>query len=180
VTLAESRFEQHRDGAALRVVIRRPDSGEEFTLYTVSEPAPPGYGARSDPDFYLDSWGTPDTEDLAWAADSRHLAFVIKTSPELASEGIEGDHTYRWTVFVADTETREVEQVADLGTCHGTFEGGNSASCRRMQPTVAWTPDSQSFSVLNDSTLTRYDLTGTELESQPFTEQGPVVWLESR
>ncbi len=182
-TWAEIRTDNGRDEGSLTVVLRRPDSAEETTLYEYSEAAPPWYDADEhrfgDGPGAFNDWWAPRVIDLEWAPDSTRLAFVTITTPP---DGEDGDRHVQWQLFVADTATGEVDQIADLGRCAEPVheDGQHFRICDENPPSLAWTPDGESLTVLSDSTLTRYDPTGKVLDSEPTTIEGPLVWLQSK
>ena len=96
-------------------------------------------------------------------------------------EGPESGRHVQWQLFVADTATGEVDQIADLGRCVEPVDrsGGHARVCEEKSPSLAWTPDGERLTVLSDSTLTTLDLDGKVLDSEPATVQGPLVWLEA-
>lgn len=181
--LAVAHSEHGRDRGSLRVVLRSPDSGDEITVHEYSEAAPPWYDADEhrfgDGPGAFNSWAAPRLTDLQWAPDSARLAFAMASTPE------GGDHQARhlqWQLFVADAGTGEVEQVASLGRCTEPVDetGGFARACEKTEPSLSWTPDGKSITVLEDSTLTTYDPTGKELSSEPSELVGPIVWLTSK
>ena len=169
---AETRYEQRPDKASLTVLLRDPDSPDVTTLYRYSEPAPPWYhgGQRGDAG-KLPGWGAPYVIDLQWTPDSTRLAFITITVRELAHRPAGTADGYQLRLFVADTTTGKVDQVADLGRC----------ACNGYSPHLAWTPDGQSLTVFSHSTLIHYDLTGKQLDSAVADPPmgGPLAWLET-
>ena len=85
----------------------------------------------------------------------------------------------QWQLFVADAVSGAVEQIADLGRCTEPVDadGRFARVCERKEPSLSWTPDGKSITVLADSTLTTYDPTGKELSSEPTDLMGPIVWM---
>jgi len=162
---AEARYYRRDREASVAVVLRRPNSSVVTTLYEHAEPAPPWYEGAG-------------AFQLAWAPASTRLAFVALTTSALAHQS-EGDrNAYQWRLFLGDADTGKVDQVADLGRCDRRDRG--AASCGSHAPSLAWTPDGQSLTVLANAHLTRYDLDGTVLESEPTDLKGPIAWVESR
>lgn len=181
-TLAVSHSEHGRNRGSLSVVLRDPTSRTESTLYEYSETAPPWYDAEqhrfADWPGAFNSWWAPRLTDLQWAPDSTRLAFAMASTPE---GGDDRARHLQWQLFVADTSTGDVEQIADLGRCTQPVDesGGFALSCEKEEPSLSWTPDGESITVLADSTLTTYDPTGKELSSEPSDLTGPIVWLTS-
>ena len=165
------------------MVLRNPGSAEATPLYEYSEAAPPWYDAEehryADSPGAFNSWWAPRLTDLQWAPDSTRLAFTVATTPEGGDD--EARHL-QWRLFLADQTSGEVEQIADLGRCtEPVVEGGRfGRTCEGKEPSLSWTPDGQSITVLADATLTTYDLTGKELSSEPSNLIGPIVWMTSK
>ncbi len=182
-TLAEVHSDHSRNRGSLTVVLRHPDSSEQTTLYEYSEEAPPWYDAEehrfgNGPGAF-NSWNAPHLDDLQWAPNSTRLAFAMTTTPE---GGDDEDRQVQWQLFVANPVTGEVEQIADLGRCAEPVDenGRFTRSCDEKEPSLSWTPDGNSLTVLADSTLTTYDLTGKKLSSEPTDLIGPMVWMTSK
>ena len=114
---------------------------------------------------------------LQWAPDSTRLAFATVATPE--GEG--GDRQVQWQLLVADTATGQVDTIADLGRCAELVkENGDYAhDCEKASPSLAWTPDGESLTVLSDGSLTTYDRTGKVLDTEPTQLKGPLVWMDS-
>ena len=178
-TWAEIRHEYGPDEGSLSVVLRDPDSAGETTLYEHSETAPRWYDAEehrfaSGPGAF-NNWGVLPFMQLHWAPDSTRLAFATMTTPE----GGRRERHVQWQLFVADTATGEVEQIAELGECAEPVDedGHHARVCDKQYPFVSWTPDGESLTVLSGSTLTTYDQNGEVLSSEPTDLIGPIVWM---
>lgn len=181
--LAVSHSQHGRDTGALRVALRDPDSRTERTVFEYSEPAPPWYDADehrygSRPGEF-NSWWTPRVTDLQWAPDSTQLAFAMASTAE---GGDDDTRHLEWQLFVGDPFAGELEPVASLGRCTEPVDedGGFGRACERKEPSLSWTPDGNSITVLADSALTTYDPTGKELSSEPSELVGPIVWLTTQ
>ena len=181
-TWAETRYAHRADQGSMTVVLRDPDSPAETTLYEYAEAAPAWYDAEehrfADGPNAFNDWGAPRLVDLRWAPDSARLAFATMTTPEGGADR----RQVQWQLFVADTATGEVERIADLGRCTEPVDerGRYSRVCEGTAVSLAWAPGGQRLTVLSDGSLTSYDLTGTVLDSEPTTIEGPIVWMESR
>ena len=180
-TLAETRYEHRAKKGSMTIVLRDPDSPDESTLYEYSEPAPAWYDAEehrfADGPTAFNDWGAPRLVDLRWAPDSARLAFATMTTPEGGADR----RQVRWQLFVADTATGETLRIADLGRCAEPVDerGGYSRVCEGQAVSLAWAPGGERLTVLSDGSLTAYDLTGTVLDSEPTTIEGPIVWMRS-
>jgi hypothetical protein len=179
-TLAVAYSEHSSDQGSLTVALRHPDSAADTTLYEYSEAAPPWFDAEehrfgSGPGEF-NSWWAPRLADLQWAPDSTRLALAITSTPE---DGDDEARHLQWKLFVSDPVSGEVEQIADLGRCTEPLdENGHFARlCEQKEPSLSWTPDGKRITVLADSTLTTYDLTGKELSSEHSDLIGPIVWM---
>ena len=181
-TLAQVRSDHTRRDGSLSVVLRPQSLGESSTVYEYSEPAPPWYDAEehrfADWPGAFNDWGAPRAVDLRWAPDSRRLAFATMTTP--AGEGT--GRRVEWRLFVADIAAGQVRQIAVLGRCSEPVDenGQHARLCDRPlagSPSLAWTPDGESLTVLAEDTLTTYGLTGKVLDSEPTDLQGPIVWM---
>lgn len=176
---AEIRRDHNRNSGWLTLVLRRPGSAEETTLYEYSEAAPPWYDPEehryADGPGAFNDWRAPRLVDLRWAPDSARLAFATMTTPDTEDDT---QRHVQWRLFVADTATGEVEQIAELGRCDEPLDE-EFPVCDASSPSLAWTPDGERLTVLKDGSLVTYDLSGTVLDSVSTTLQGPIVWLET-
>jgi hypothetical protein len=169
---AATRPTQLPDQASVSVVLKDPYSSEESTLFAYSEHAPAWYDVGQHTDIgAIPGWSAPAVLDLEWAPDSSRLAFILKTTVEGAPAGPD---TYQLSLVLADLTTGNVDEIADLGRC-GRRE--QDPYCGRAQPSLAWTPDGQSVTVLAFATLTTYDQAGKVLVSEPTMAVGPIAWL---
>jgi Tol biopolymer transport system component len=182
-TLAIAYSEYTRDQGSLTVVLRSAESGEDLTLYEVSEDAPAWYDVEdhrigSGPGMF-NSWDAPQLEDLQWAPDGTQLAFVTTTTPP---GGNEDERQVQWRLHVADVGTGTVEYIADLGRCSEPVDesGQHADVCGERPPSLSWTPDGKSLTVLADGNLMSYDPTGTVLSSERSRLIGPIVWMTAQ
>lgn len=181
-SLAEPNSEYSSDTGTLTVALRRPDGAVSDALYEYSQAAPPWYDAEehrfgTGPGAF-NSWWAPRLTDLQWAPDSTRLAFTVTTTPEDVDDRA---RHLQWPLFVADPSSGQVEQIADLGRCSQPVaeDGRFGRTCERKEPSLSWTPDGRSITVLADAALTTYDLTGKVLSSEPSNLIGPIVWMTS-
>jgi hypothetical protein len=167
--LALTRKGVYNDGVTVEVVIRDRSSKEDTPVYETSVPTPdwvePGHGD--------DPYMSPSIKALAWSADSRLLAFVLQTWSEQGP----GDEAFDWTLFVADVDSGETEEVAELVPCE-TDDRYGSWGCY-LDLWIAWAPDGERLSVLASQELSTYNRDGELLETKPTLRQGPIVWFGS-
>lgn len=180
-TLAEARFDQDISTASLAIVLHHPDSSDSSVLYEFTESAPQWYVDVMGDRRTSFGWGSPQVAGLQWAADSTRLSFVTFTRVTSADTADSENHPFEYQLWVADAESGEVEQIADLGECLADTQLRHyDIYCEGEPPSVAWTPDGKNLTVLHDSTLTTYDLEGEALDTEDTTIHGPLVWLDAK
>ena len=175
-TLAVASSTQQSGEASAWVVLWDEESGEQSTVYSVSETAPPTFSEDADGS----GWGSPSVLALAWSRDSERLAFLTSSLAESTDE----EYVYDRRLFVVDADSGETNEGAKLDTCAGSstyFDYGCFESVW-----LAWAPDGESLSALRRadspnrrSTLTTLDSDGERIESKASSLHGPLVWLGS-